>query len=204
MAIEVSVGPPLVTINRRDTFVLGEPDGSIHPGTDQGMYSRDTRYVSNYEFFADGEHWILQNSGAVAYYASRAYLTNPRIVTEYGEIDEGTISLILDRAVSDGIHEDFDIHNYGARRIRFSFELSLRSDFADIFEVKSKRLVRKGNVTTEWHSERAELINSYQHDGFQRSLVTRLTRSGSPPGYSNGRITFLVDLEPGGSWHRFV
>src|SRR5215475_15974572 len=140
MAIQVSIGPPLVTINRGDTFVLAELDCSIHPDTDHAIYTRDTRYVSSYEIFADGEHWVLQNSGAIAYYASRAYLTNPRIVTEYGEIDEGTISLILDRAVSDGIHEDFDIHNYGARRIRFSFELSLRSDFADIFEVKSKRL----------------------------------------------------------------
>jgi glycogen debranching enzyme len=201
MAIEVSVGPPLVTINRGDTFVLAEPDGSIHPGTDQGMYSRDTRYVSNYEFFADGEHWILQNSGAVAYYASRAYLTNPRIVTEYGEIDEGTLSLILDRAVSEGIHEDIDVHNYGIRRVRFSFELSLRTDFADIFEVKSKRLVRKGNVITEWHSENAELINSYQHNEFKRCMITQLVRSGSPANYSNGRISLLVDLQPRGSWH---
>ena len=201
MAIEVSVGPPLVTINRGDTFVLAEPDGSIRPGTDQGIYTRDTRYVSSYDVFADGKHWVLQNSGAIAYYASRAYLTNPKIVTEYGEIGERTVSLIVDRAVSDGIHEDFDIRNYGTRHVRFSLELSLRTDFADIFEVKSKRLVRKGKVSTEWYSETAELINSYQHSGFTRSLVTRLARSGSPAGYSNGRVTFLVDLEPGGSWH---
>jgi glycogen debranching enzyme len=201
MAIEVTVGPPLVAINRGDTFVLAEPDGSIRPGTDQGIYSRDTRYVSSYEIFTDGKHWVLQNSGAVAYYASRAYLTNPRIVTENGEIDEGTLSLVLDRAVSDGIHEDFDIHNYGTRPVRFSLELSLRTDFADIFEVKSKRLVRKGNVTTEWHSETAELINSYQHNEFKRSVITHMARNGSPANYSNGRISFLVDLQSGGSWH---
>ena len=152
MAIQVSVGPPLVTINRGDTFVLAEPDCSIRPGTDQGIYTRDTRYVSSYDVFADGKHWLLQNSGAIAYYASRAYLTNPKIVTEYGEIGEGTLSLIVDRAVSEGIHEDFDIRNYGTRHVRFSLELSLRTDFADIFEVKSKRLVRKGNVSTEWQS----------------------------------------------------
>ena len=29
MAIEVSVGPPLITINRGNTFVLCEPDGSV-------------------------------------------------------------------------------------------------------------------------------------------------------------------------------
>jgi glycogen debranching enzyme len=201
MAIEVSVGPQLVTINRGDTFVLAEPDGSIRPGTDQGIYSRDTRYVSNYEIFADGEHLVLQNSGAVAYYASRTYLTNPRIVTEYGEIVQGTLSLILDRAVSDGIHEDIDIHNYGTRRVRFSLELSLRTDFADIFEVKSKRFVRKGNVTTEWHSENAELINSYQHNGFKRSVITRLARRGSAANYSKWTDQLSSGSSPGGSWH---
>src|SRR6516162_8164862 len=134
MAIEVVVGPPLVTINRGDTFVLSEADGCITAYTDQGIYSRDTRYVSNYEIFADGERWILQNAGATAYYASRSYLINPKITTEYGEIEAGTVSLMLERAVSNGIHEDFDIHNFSTRRIRFSLELSLRADFADIFE----------------------------------------------------------------------
>lgn len=201
MAIEVVVGPPLVTINRGGTFVLSEPDGCITANTDQGIYSRDTRYISNYEIFADGERWILQNSSAVAYYASRAYLTNPRIITEYNEIEPATISLILDRAVNHGIHEDYYVRNYGMRRVRFSLELSLRSDFADIFEVKTKRLVRKGNVTTEWHANPAELIACYEHDGFKRSLVTRLMDFGSPPVYSNGRISFFVDLEPGDSWH---
>lgn len=200
MAIEVVVGPPLVTINRGDTFVLAETNGTITPYSDQGFYSRDTRYVSNYEMFADGESWILQNSGAIAYYASRTYLTNPKIVTEYNEIQAGTVSLILDRAVNEGIHEDFDIHNYGMRRVRFSFELSLRTDFADIFEVKAKRLVRKGNVTTEWHQNTAELVSSYEHEEFRRSLVTQVLHSQSPATYSNGRISFLVDIEPGGSW----
>ena len=201
MAIEVVVGPPLVTINRGDTFVVSELDGSISTNTDQGIYSRDTRYVSTYEIFADGERWILQNSGALAYYASRTYLTNPKITTEYNEIAAGTISLILDRAVSNGIHEDFDIHNFSMQRVRFSLELSLRTDFADIFEVKAKRLVRKGNVTTEWRAESSELINSYEHSDFRRSVITHLLNSGSPASYSNGRIHFFVDLEPRGSWH---
>ena len=201
MAIEVTVGPPLITINRGDTFVVAEQDGRITPYTDQGIYSRDTRYVSSYQIFADGHHWILQNSGALAYYASRAYLTNPRITTEHNEIEPGTLSLILDRAVFDGLHEDFEIRNYSVRQVRFSLELSLRTDFADIFEVKAKRLVRKGNVTTEWRPETSELISSYEHNGFMRSVVTRLTRSGSAANYSNGRISFLVDLEPRGSWH---
>jgi glycogen debranching enzyme len=201
MAIEVTVGPPVITINRGDTFVLSEPDGSIFTDTDQGIYSRDTRFLSNYEIFANGLRWVLQNSGALAYFAFRAYLTNPRIITEYNEIAPGTLNLVLDRAVSDGIHEDFNIHNYSLQRVRFSLELSLRSDFADIFEVKAKRLVRRGNVTTEWRPDTSELINVYEHNGFRRALMTRASRSSSVPAYSNGRISFLIDLEPRGSWH---
>jgi glycogen debranching enzyme len=182
-------------------FVLSEPDGCISAYTDQGFYWRDTRFVSNYEMFADGEHWVLQNSGSIAYYASRAYLTNPLIVTEYGDIEPGALSVIFSRAVHDGIHEDLDIHNYSMKRVRFSFEISLRTDFADIFEVKAKRMLRKGNVTTQWHPERSELISTYEHEDFMRSLTTRAIHSSSVASYSNGRISFLVDLAPRKSWH---
>ena len=140
MAIEVTVGPPQITINRGNTFVVSEPDGSVSAYTDQGFYSRDTRYVSKYELYADGKPWILQNSGAIAYYASRAYLVNPRILTEYGEIVPSTLSLVFTRAVNEGVVEESEINNYGRKRVRFNFEFALRTDFADIFEVKSKDL----------------------------------------------------------------
>jgi glycogen debranching enzyme len=151
--------------------------------------------------FANGERWVLQNSGAIAYYASRAYLTNPRIITEYGEIEPGSLSAIFSRAVQDGVHEDLDIHNYSMKRARFSLEISLRTDFADIFEVKAKRVVRKGNVTTQWNQETSELVSAYEHKGFMRSLITRAIHSASPANYSNGRISFLVDVAPRESWH---
>jgi glycogen debranching enzyme len=201
IAIEVTVGPPFITITRGNTFVISEPDGWITASTDQGIYSRDTRYVSKYEIFANGQRWILQNSGAIAYYASRAYLTNPSISTEYGEIKQGTISVVFSRAVHDGVQEDLDIWNYGMMRVRFSLELLLRTDFADIFEVKSKRVLRKGNVSTRWDQERAELTSLYEHDNFARSLITRFMHTGSVPNYTNGRVSFPIDLAPRGTWH---
>jgi len=201
MAIEVTVGPPLVTINQGSTFVLAEPDGSITAHTEQGMYSRDTRFVSSYDFFIDGERWTLQNSGAVAYFAFRAYLTNPRILTEDGEIEPGTVGLVFNRSIREGIHEDFDLRNYGMKRVRFSLELSGRTDFADIFEVKEKRVIRKGNITAEWNSAASELISTYQHAGFSRSLSFRVRSNASPAVYANGRISFLIDLPPEASWH---
>jgi glycogen debranching enzyme len=201
MPIEVTVGPPLVTINHGNTFVLAEPDGSITPHTDQGIYSRDTRYVSSYSLFADGQRWMLQNSGAVAYFAFRAYLINSRIITEYGEIEAGTIGMVCSRAVREGIHEDIDLHNYGMERARFNLELALRNDFADIFEVKEKRVIRKGNVTMHWDPDKSELLTTYQHEAFSRSFKFSVIANDSPAVVANGRINFLVDLAPGESWH---
>src|SRR5262249_38960326 len=76
-----------------------------------------------------------------------------------------------------------------------------RTDFADIFEVKGKRVLRKGNVTTQWNQETSELVSTYDHDGFMRFLSTHVTHSDSPANYSNGRISFLVDLGPRSTWH---
>lgn len=201
MAIEVRVGPPLVTINHGSTFILSEQDGSITPHTDQGIYSRDTRYVSGYRFYADGKRWALQNSGAVAYFAFRAYLINPKIVTELGEIPAGTVELLFNRWVREGIHEDFDLHNYGQKRVRFNLEIAIRADFADIFEVKAGRIIRKGNVRTTSGQETFELVTTYQHLNFNRSWRYQVDCSASPPVYANGRINFLIDLDAGESWH---
>jgi glycogen debranching enzyme len=201
MPIEVTVGPPLVTINHGNTFILSEPDGSITPHTDQGIYSRDTRYVSGYRFFIDGARWVLQNSGAVSYFAFRAYLINPRIATEYGQIEVGAVGMVLNRGVRDGIHEDLDIHNYGIERVRFNLEIAVRNDFADIFEVKAKKVIRKGNVSMQWDPGPAELLTTYEHGSFKRSFRLRIRDNGSPAFPANGRINFFVDLMPGGSWH---
>lgn len=209
MAIQVTVGPPQITINRGNTFVLAEPDGSLLAHTDDGFYCRDTRYVSKYEFYADGEPWVLQNSGAIAYYAFRAYLYNPRIRTEYGKIERSKLSLVFSRAVSDGVVEEFEIRNYGMQRARFNFEIALRTDFADIFEVKAKQVIRKGHVTTTWSSDDRQLISRYEHDGFVRWLISSFVNSSVVPIYNNGRISLGIDLAPGAAWrgaleHTFV
>jgi hypothetical protein len=39
------------------------------------------------------------------------------------------------------------------------------------------------------------LVNKYEHDGFMRSMTTRVIRSVAA-NYSNGRISFLIDLPP--------
>ena len=176
-------------------------DGEIQADTDQGVFADDTRFVSYYAIFANGLSWQRLNSAATSYYEARVYLMNDVVPTEDGDIPEGTLSLVIDRTVSDGIHEDLDVANHGLVPVRFNLEIALRSDFADLFEVKREHLVRRGRIVTRWHPWRAELETAYANRDFRRRLVYRLLNSGSPPSYANGRVTFELDLAPGATWH---
>src|SRR5574340_14852 len=201
MAMKVTVGPPVITINHGSTFLVSEFDGSVTDASDQGFYSRDTRYISRYQLYIDGEPWTLLNSGAIAYYASRTYLVNPKVRTEQGTIAAGTLGLVLGRRVGESLHEDLDIRNYSGKRVRFDLELQLRHDFADVFEVRAKTFTRRGHVETEWAGESQQLISRYAHGDFRRALTVSFEGCGSTALYGNGRINFTVDLAPGAAWH---
>ncbi len=201
MSVEIRIGPPVITINQGSTFMVTDERGEIDPESEQGVFTGDTRFVSFYQLYINGARWQLLSSSAVSYYASRCYFTNPTVATEDGDISGQRLGLRVTRTIGDGIHEDLDITNYALDPVRFILEIALRADFADLFEVKSHKLVRRGRVVTQWDDAKSELINDYAHEDFKRRLVYKVHRASSPPQYSNGRISFEVRLQPGESWH---
>jgi glycogen debranching enzyme len=201
MAVEVTVGPPVITINHGHTFLVSEFDGSVTNASDQGLYCRDTRYLSRYQLYIDGHPWTLLNAGASAYYASRTYLVNPTVDTEQGVIPSGVLGLAVTRAISDALHEDLDIRNYSPHALHFTLELLIRSDFADIFEVKAKNLTRRGHIETRWENLEQQMVTYYTHQDFRRALMVRLVNTTSTAAYGNGRIHFTIDLPPNSTWH---
>ena len=201
MPVEVRVGPQVLTINHGSTFMVTDLSGEIEPRSEQGVFFRDTRFVSSYRIFANGQPWLLLSSGTPTHYLARIQLVNPAFKTEGADVVQGTLALVVSRAVGDGIHEDLDVTNFGERPVRFNLELALRSDFADIFEVKEHDFVRRGRITTELHERGTEVRTRYTNRDFQRELVCRYTNSGSSPVYANGRASFEIELDPGASWH---
>jgi len=201
MPIEIQVGPPSITISQGRTFMVTDQRGEIDPQTDAGVYAIDTRFVSSYRLFINREPLVLVNSSQLSFYAARWYLTNPKISTESGDVEANTIDLTIERTVEEGIHEDFDIANYTGQQISLVLELALRSDFADIFEVRAKRLLRRGSMQTRWDEQGRSLRTSYTHQDFHRAVTYQVSGTHVPVGFANGRIFFEITLEPGQEWH---
>jgi len=201
MTVELNVGPAALILSHGSTFMVSDMKGEIAAESEQGVFARDTRFLSYYSVSANGEPWRLLTSAATNYFSARIHLTNPSFATEKGDIEADTLELVISRAVGEGIHEDLDVTNYSGHPVEFNLEIALRSDFADIFEVRTHRFVRRGHIEAEWRKVPGELRVSYANGDFRRGLIYGLINCDSPPYYGNGRVSFAVTLAAGKSWH---
>lgn len=72
MPVEITAGPPLLSINQGATFMVTDLGGEIQADTEQGVFADDTRFVSYYAISANGVPWQRLNSAATAYFAARS------------------------------------------------------------------------------------------------------------------------------------
>src|ERR1700730_8432029 len=201
MPFKVQVGPHQVSIQQALTVLVSEPDARINWPSEKGLYFFDTRVISSWVIYANGEPWDLLNGGAITHYTSRIHLTNRRIPTPDGTSPPRTLGLVVSRSISGGMHEDLDITNNSMKRVRFQLEIALRCDFADIFEVKSGDIVRRGRITTQWSQTKQQLRTIYRNGDFVRAVTVAPGHGQAEAVYANGRLSFEIGLESREAWH---
>ena len=201
MSLPVQVGVPAITINRDDRFLVCGPDGRIRPDEDEGFFVRDTRMASGYDVFLNGVRPVLLNASPIRFFSARHQFSNPQLLDGDGPIRRQTISFRLDRTMAGGLHEDYDLVNHGQRAVALTLEIRIDSDFADLFDVKDRRLIRRGRVNSRWYRTAGELRTGYVNGAFRRQLLIRAERAGSPASFANGRLTFVFVLQPKETWH---
>ena len=203
MTFKVRVGPAQIAIHQGQTVLVTEPDGQVNWPSKRGLYFRDTRVISAWAIYVNGEAWHLLNGGAIAPHAARIFQTNRALVSEDGPIAARTLGLMIGRHIEGGMHEDIDITNNSQNPVRFNLEIAIRADFADIFEVKSDHIVRRGRITTSWSDKRQVLRVTYRNKDFRREVIVRTGKGdGEPTVNANGRLSFDVALKAGQAWHR--
>ena len=68
MPFKVEVGPPQISIHQGQTVLITEESGQIKWPSEKGLYFFDTRVVSSWTIYANGEPWELLNGGPISYY----------------------------------------------------------------------------------------------------------------------------------------
>ena len=201
MTFKVQVGTPHIAIHCGQTVLVTDPDGQIEWPSDRGLYFLDTRVISAWSIYANGEPWDLLNGGATEYFAANIFSTNRAFLTEDGPIAERTLGMTIGRHVGGGMREEIVVTNNSQAPVRFNLEIALRADFADLFEVKSNRIVRRGRILTRWQQARQNLRITYRNKDFRREVLVTIETDGSHAVNSNGRLSFEIALSPDEAWH---
>jgi glycogen debranching enzyme len=201
MPFKVEVGPPQIAIHQAQTVLVTNSDGQVDWPSDKGLYFFDTRVISAWAVFANGVSWELLNGGALTYDTARIFLTNSSFLTEDGAVPARSLGFVIGRRLAGGMHEDLDITNHGPKRVHFNLEIAIRSDFADVFEVKSGRIVRRGRITTDWSDAHQKLHTTYRNQDFLRAVHIGTRHEDHRAAYANGRLSFDVGIDPGQTWH---
>jgi N-terminal domain of (some) glycogen debranching enzymes len=71
MQFKIQIGPPQISIHHGQTILITEPDGQINWPSEGGLYFFDTRVISSWTIYANGQPWQLLNGGPITYYAAR-------------------------------------------------------------------------------------------------------------------------------------
>ncbi|WP_224089152.1 glycogen debranching N-terminal domain-containing protein [Nostoc sp. MS1] len=202
MPTQVTVNPGLITINDGSSFLVTASDGSIDDNQAQGFFVRDTRLISYYEISLNRYRLVLLASSNLNHHSALYQFTNPQLPTVKGDLPSGSLFITIRRDIVGGMHEDIDITNYHSEPVELQLMLAIRSDFADIFEVRAKKIIIRGNTETVWKD--GILSTKYHSGSFVRGIVTEPACSTSEAIYGNGRLMFNVDLSPGKTWHTCI
>jgi glycogen debranching enzyme len=186
------VSDDLVKILDGNTFVVSDSRGDIEASlTDPtGLFSFDNRFLSTWVLTVDGQRLNPLSVDDLQYFETRFFLV-PGTGTVYVD---AKLSVIRERAVGDGFHEELTILNHDDRRVDLTVRIEAASDFADLFEVKDA-LQKKGRYSTR--VENGQLVLGYERETYKRETAI----SASAPAKLDERgLTFAVHLEPHGQW----
>ncbi|MGH9295343.1 MAG: glycogen debranching N-terminal domain-containing protein, partial [Acidimicrobiales bacterium] len=158
--MEVRVGPSVIVAHLDDEILVSDTDASLSGDAQEGYFIADTRLVSGYRLKLGRAAPVLLNSSQIGPSSARFELTNPELLDDNGfDVPEHSLHLRLDRVLGRGVHEDYELVNYAGHPVNLIVEVSVESDFADIFDVKDGRLQRRGIVRSTWDDQSAVLSN---------------------------------------------
>ena len=126
-----------VTLVEGSAFAISSANGDMNPGTAEGLFFRDTRFLSRLQLRVNSQSPEPLAMSPTEPFSARFV---GRIRPRPGKADS-TILISRSRYVGRGMREDLVIRNFGDEPAYCAVELIYGADFANLFEVKEGRAI---------------------------------------------------------------
>ena len=181
-----------VVVTAGSTFAVSGRNGDIHPRTAEGFYAYDTRFLSALRLTVDGR----QSEAIGADHFDHSMASFYTSVRGRRRLPAGAMSIVRDRYVADGLHEDIALNNHSAQPRAVHLEITFDADFADVFEVHLGPVHKAGRVTVVARDGQHFCL-AYRRGRFRRE--TWVSFSAEPLIHGKTAV-FDITLAPKGTW----
>ena len=189
------------TLKHGDGFGVFDPNGDAiaGPGSPEGLYWRDTRYLSHLAITLDGQRPMLLSSTLRDDNAMLICdLANPDLYDAAGRLvlEHDLVHLRRMRFLWQAtLHERLVVHHFGSSPVLLRLDLGFAADFADLFEVRGTPRARHGQRDRGAAANDHVVLGYAGLDGENRR--TTLHFDPAPARLTAGSASFDLDLAPG-------
>jgi glycogen debranching enzyme len=200
IAATQSASRPRRSLKHNDTFIVLDTHGDMgaSPGGTDGLFYRDTRFLSRFQLLVNGAQPLLLGSNLRDDNAALVVdLTIPDVFTDQRLVLEKDTVHIL-RTIflwQDTVYQRLAVRNYGDRTIDVRLSILFTNDFADLFEVRGTHRQHRGNAAAQLRGNDQVLLNYHGLDDKLRR--TTLTFDPPPDRLATNGAFYDLRLVPG-------
>src|SRR6516164_2410688 len=186
------------TLKHNDTFLVIDAHGDIGAaaGTSDGLFHRDTRFLSHLELRVNGMQPLLLGSNLREDNAVFTVdLTNPDMFSMERVVVLEKDTLHINRSIfvwRDAAFQRLALRNHGAKRLDLFLSITFAADFADVFEVRGMARARRGTFGSRLNAPHEAVLSYLGLDDLIR--VTSIYFDPAPSGLSEREANYRFAL----------
>jgi len=190
-----------------DTFSMFDHNGDAlsGPGSPEGIFHRDTRYLSHFFLTIGGERPLLLSSmlrddnALLTFDLANPDLYENGVITLQHDLIHIRRTRFLWKAAC---YERISVRNYDERSRTVRLELAFAADFADLFEVRGARRKKRGRTHAPEVGADSVTLSYKGLDGVLRRTIIRF--DPAPVTLTGEQAVFEVKLMPRQTRQLFV
>ncbi len=169
----------LLALKSGGVFVCVRRNGDIaaRPVSGMGLYTHDTRHLSELYLTVGGERPVSLSAAMESGHHAVINATNPTLGSDQAIIAQETTNIRRTIVVGEQLHSEVSLRSFAGRPLATSVGLSLAADFADVFEVRQFGRQTSGQLLEPVVNGSMLTFGYLSADGERRTTCVQL----SPP-----------------------